>query len=130
MDKLEKQLKDLPEIGLPDGLHGRIMRNIFIRRFRVPFLVVVLGVGANIVFSAWRIGMHVADTRALYAFQLLFAGFDASYDFIFDFLEMLKDYLPVTSSLIFFVNILLAIYLVYLYFHYRGYQGYQLRKVE
>ena len=43
------------EIEFPRELHGRIMRSVYLSRFRLPLLIVNLLLGVNFFLSGWNI---------------------------------------------------------------------------
>lgn len=123
-DKLEQKIKNINDLELPEGLHGKIIRSVMLRRYRWPLLVAFAVVSFNIAISAWRVNAIVAENGALAAFGSFFKGFDASYNFVYDFLGIARDYLPLPSLSIFLANILLLGYMIKLYFDTIKYDGY------
>lgn len=129
-NKLEQKIKNIDELELPEGLHGKIIRSVMFRKYRWPLLVVLAVVFFNIGISAWRINAGVAESGAVAAFSSFFKGFDSSYDFVSDFIGLVNDYLPLPSLAIFLVNILLFTYIAKLYFDISKYSGYINRSVR
>lgn len=124
MDKIEQKIKSLNDIELPDGLHGRIVRSVIMRRYRSPFFVVSAAIILNVLISGWRINVRVFQNGAISAFGSFFSGFSMDYDFVSDFFRLVMDYIPLPSLFIFLINLALLGYVSKLFFDIVKYDRY------
>ncbi len=116
MEKIEQKLKDINEVEFPEGLHGRIIRSIIIRRYRWPLLSVLSVVVFNVIISGVRLHTTIFGNGAIAAFGSFFKNFSMDYDFVSDFSGLVSDYIPLNSLSIFLVNLVLMGYIAKLYF--------------
>ncbi len=128
MNKLENEIKNLPEIELPAQLHGKIMRRVFVRRFHLVFAVIAAVVILNLGLAGWRIGTKITETEAISAFRIVIGGFEPGYDSISDLIEMTADYLPLFSVAAFLINLVLAFYLAVVYLDFHKYERFRFEK--
>ncbi len=123
-DKIEQKIKNINDLELPDGLHGRIIRAFIIRRYRLPLLIILAVIVFNVGVSGLRLHASILENGAITAFGSFFGNFSMDYDFISDFRGLVVDYIPLHSSVIFLVNLMLAGYVTKLYFDIVKYDGY------
>jgi len=124
MDKIEQRIKNINDIEFPDGLHGRIVRSIAMRRYRWQLLAVLSVVIFNVGISGLRLHASISESGAIQAFGSFFVNFDMNYNFVSDFWGLVADYIPLHSLSIFLVNFALAGYIAKLYFDIVKYDGY------
>jgi len=53
--KTIKQIKEIEEFEFPSRLHGRIMRTIYLRQFKLPLTVINALLFLNLAISTWRV---------------------------------------------------------------------------
>lgn len=115
MDKIFYALQALPEVSFPSGLHGKIMRQLFFLKFRVPFFVISGILFCNIAIVGYHAWLRMIDTEAFSIAVALFDGFEWSFDFFSEFARTVIEYFPVGSFTIIMLNALLFGYVVWAY---------------
>lgn len=116
MEKIEQKIRGINDIEFPEGLYGRIIRSIIIRRYRWPLFSVLGVVVFNVIVSGLRLQSSFAESGATTTFNSFFKGFSMDYNFIQDFSGLVADYIPLHSLAIFLVNLALTGYIAKLYF--------------
>lgn len=124
MDKIEQKIKNINDVEFPEGLHGRIVRSVVMRRYRWQLLAVLSVVVFNVGISGLRLHMSIYQNGAITAFGSFFGNFSMDYDYVSDFMGLVSDYVPLHSLSIFLVNLVLAGYIAKLYFDIVKYDGY------
>ena len=124
MEKIEQKIRGVSDIEFPEGLHGRIIRSIIIRRYRWPLLSVLGVVVFNVIISGIRLHATIFGNGSIAAFGSFFSNFSMDYDFVSDFSGLVADYIPLHSLAIFLVNLALTGYIAKLYFDTVKYDGY------
>ncbi len=65
-----RQIKKIQEIDFPQDLHGRIMRSLYLRQFKLPLVVINALLMLNLSLSGWHLmrslqaGTEVSGTGA------------------------------------------------------------------
>jgi hypothetical protein len=67
-------IKEMSEIDFPEGLHGKILRQIVFLRFRTPFFVVVSLLLVNLIISGARIWEQLAESETLTMISLFWSA--------------------------------------------------------
>ncbi len=124
MEKIEQKIKSINDIEFPEGLHGRIIRSIMVRRYRWPLFSALGVVVFNVIISGLRLQSSFAESGAPAAFNSFFRGFSTDYDFVSDFAGLINDYIPLHSLAIFLVNLVFIGYIAKLYFDTLKYDKY------
>ncbi len=62
-----RQIKKIQEVEFPQHLHGRIMRSIYLRQFKLPLFVINILLLLNLSLSGWHLvrSMGVAENSVL-----------------------------------------------------------------
>lgn len=124
MDKIEQKIKNTNDVEFPEGLHGKIVRSVVMRRYRWQLLAVLSVVIFNVGISGVRLHASIYQSGAIPAFGSFFGSFSMDYDYVSDFMGLVSDYIPLHSLSIFLVNLVLAGYIAKLYFDIVKYDGY------
>ncbi len=116
MDNISQTIHELPAVTFPPGLHGKIMRQLFFLKFRVPFFVVSALLFCNIAISGYHAWLRMVDTEAFSIASVLWEGFEWSFDFFSEFMRTVVAYFPIGWLAMFTINSLLLGYVIFLYF--------------
>lgn len=112
MKDISDAIKELSEIEVPAGLHGKIMRRLLFLKFRTPFVVVVSLLLMNLAVSGVRMWQEWSDMEASALVSFLVSNLEFSARGILDFLVTVYDVTPVGWLTVFIMNLLLVIYVV------------------
>ncbi|MCX6781383.1 MAG: hypothetical protein NT003_04720 [Candidatus Magasanikbacteria bacterium] len=107
---LGQTIKEMSEIDFPDGLHGKIMRQIVFLKFRTPFITVVTLLVLNLFFSGARILERLATDETLETIIALWQNVEFTLRGLAQFGEDLFEVIPVGYGLIFICNFLVLAY--------------------
>ncbi len=119
MDNIFQTIHELPAIEFPSGLHGKIMRQLFFLKFRIPFFVISAFLFCNIIISVYHAWSRMINTEAFSIVVALWEGFEWSFDFFADSARTVVEYFPIGWFLIVMTNSLLLGYVVFLYFSFK-----------
>lgn len=107
MDKFYDIIKNLKEVDLTEGLHGKIMFGVVFEKFKNRIMMVFSLMSLiNLLISGFHIVAQFAENEFVGTVKALFDGFELNYDFISTFASTIFYYLPANSFLIFAVNII------------------------
>lgn len=112
-------MRELPEVSFPPGLHGKIMRQLFFLKFRVPFFVISGILFCNIAIAGYHAWLRMIDMEAFSIAVALWNGFEWSFDFFSEGARTVIEYFPIGWFLIVTTNFLLLGYVVFLYFSFK-----------
>ena len=115
MDNLSQKMKEIPEAAFPANLHGKIMRRLLLSSLKKPFLLILSLSFLNLLTFGWHIWAKMLDIEGLALLQDVVDGFQISYSSSMDAIKVVTEFFPMTSIVIFTLNILLTGYLAYLY---------------
>jgi hypothetical protein len=117
------QLKDtwqkILETGFPAGLHGKVMRRIFLLKYRGVFLALGAAVATYFFFAGWELWAKLIDGDFFASFQALTEGINFDITLIFDALSTAAGLIPSAAALNFLVS---AIFV--------GFAGWELKKYK
>jgi hypothetical protein len=114
-NNISQKIKNLPEIEFPEGLHSRIMKQLFFLKLRTPFIIFSSLLSINIIISGWYAWNKIIEMDTIAIIKDMLSGFELSYYFISDFAQTILNYFPITSTIIFVVNILVLAYISFLF---------------
>ena len=97
-------IKEMSEIEFPEGLHGKILRQIVFLRFRTPFITVVLLLTLNLVISGWRIWEQLLEGQTLAMVGMLWETVEMSFTSLFQFVLDVFEIAPVGHILLLIIN--------------------------
>ncbi len=106
-------IKDLAEIDFPEGLHGKILRQILFLRFRTPFLIVTTLLILNLVISGWRVWEKLLDVQAFAIFMIFWEALEWTGAGIMQFIVDSYELLPMGQLTLFFVNAFVLFYVAW-----------------
>ena len=104
-EDIGKTIKEMSEIEFPEGLHGKILRQIVFLRFRTPFITVVSLLLLNLVISGWRIGEQLIEAETLAMVALLWDSVELSFSGFFQFILDIVEIAPVGHILLLLLNL-------------------------
>lgn len=107
---LSDTMHALPEADFPKGLHGRIMRRLVVVQFRIPFLILFAILLVNLGVSGWHLWAKVGETNSISIIESMIDGFEWSADFASNAVQNAIDFLPLASTLVFLVNLIVVAY--------------------
>lgn len=116
MNNISRTMRELPVITFPPGLHGKIMRQLFFLKFRIPFFIISALLVCNIAISMYHIWSRMINTEMFSIVATLWEGFEWTFDFFVEFMRTITEYFPIGSFVIVMTNFLLLGYIVFLYF--------------
>lgn len=119
MDNFSQTIHKLPVVEFPLGLHGKIMKQLFFLKFRVPFFIISGILFCNIAVTGYHAWSRMIDTEALSIATALWEGFEWSFDFFSEFARTVIEYFPIGSFIMIMFNALLLEYVVFLYFSFK-----------
>lgn len=119
MDNISQTIQTLPAVSFPPGLHGKIMRQLFFLKFRVPFFVISTLLFCNIAISAYHAWLRMIDMEAFSIAAALWGGFEWSFDFFSESVRTFMEYFPIGWLFIVMINSLLLGYVAFLYFSFK-----------
>lgn len=99
------QFHTLPESALPAGAHEAILRSLYGERLRRNFFYVFSFLGAAFLLTTWHAFMRMGELESITLLQSTVAGFELTFDFLKDLLRAAYDVLPLTSLLVWLVNL-------------------------
>jgi len=118
---MEKLIKDLKQIQTktPEGLHKKIMSSLFFLRFKRYFLIGIVLLSLNLILISWHIWSRIIEKDILIIIKDMIQEFDLSWAFIEEFITTILEYLPLTSIIIFVVNVFVMGYLISVFFKFK-----------
>ncbi len=96
----------MAEIQFPEGLHGRIMRQLMFLKFRVPFLVISSLLVANLVVNGWRLWERLLEEQAPLLFSILFENAELTLEFLAQISQTTLDVVPLPVAITLILNAL------------------------
>ena len=82
MEKIDEQLKNMAELGIPIEVHQSVMRAVKYRSLRPIFLIGFFLLVFAFVLSAWHINVKLLDAEFGDMMRDFFGSFELSFDFI------------------------------------------------
>lgn len=103
-------IKEMSEIDFPEGLHGKILRQIVFLRFRTPFFVVVSLLLVNLIISGARIWEQLAESETLTMISLFWSAAELTVGSLSQFVLDVVSIAPVGHILLLALNVLVLGY--------------------
>ena len=110
MLEISRAIKEMSEIELPPGLHGKIMRRLLFLKFRTPFVIVVVLLLMNLAVSMERLFDLWENANATTILLFSFTTLEFSVAGIRDILVDVYEVMPVGSVCITALNLFLVAY--------------------
>lgn len=110
-EDIGQTIKAMSEIEFPEGLHGKILRQIVFLRFRTPFITVVLLLTLNLVISGWRIWEQMLEGQTLAMVGMLWETAEIGFSSLFQFMLDVFEIAPVGHILLLFINLVVLGYI-------------------
>jgi hypothetical protein len=104
-EDIGQTIKEMSEIEFPEGLHGKILRQIVFLRFRTPFITVVSLLLLNLVISGWRIWEQLLEAETFAMTGLLWDSVELSFGGFFQFILDIVEIAPVGHILLLVLNL-------------------------
>ena len=123
-------LKNLPDLTVPDGLHGKIMRRVLFLKFRTMLVLVHAFLLVNLGLLVNSITVHIAQHGSFGILQQVLQDFDLSADYFGSLFSMTFAVLPVHLILISLLNIALILYVGFLSLELKKYVSKPLAKTS
>ncbi len=106
-------IKEMSEIDFPEGLHGKILRQIVFLRFRAPFIIVVTLLSLNLIISGWRMWEQLLDSEVLTTISILWGIIEFNFSGVMEFLGDMYEILPLGQLALLGVNGAVLVYVVF-----------------
>lgn len=119
MDNTSQIIRELAPVEFPSGLHGKIMRQLFFLKFRIPFFVISALLLCNIAIALEHAWSRMINTEAFAIASALWEGFEWSFDFFGEGARTIAAYFPIGWFFIVMTNAALLGYMVFLYFSFK-----------
>lgn len=107
---ISKKIQELEDVELPDGLHGRIVRQLLFLQFRTPFTIVVSLLIVNLLVSGWHIWVRVSENNAIEVLRIIIASFEFSSSYLSNVMQTVTDLFPISLIASFILNLALVTY--------------------
>lgn len=104
-------IKEMSEIDFPEGLHGKILRQIVFLRFRTPFVIVVSLLVLNLIISGWRIWEQLLESESLTMISLFWEALELSFGGILQFITDVIAVTPTGYIALFILNLFVLGYI-------------------
>ena len=98
--------------NLPDDLHKNIMKTAYTKWAKTFFIIPLIVLGINLIFSGWYLWMKFIETDTASTLGMLFDGFEFNLDFFRELIATIFLYLPIEACLIFLLNLILMGYVI------------------
>lgn len=112
MDNIKKDIKNLDEYELPNGLHGQIMRRLLLYRAFRPLFATILVLAINTMLLSWNIYAKTAELQTLSIVSAMLDGFSLTWSFMNDFSQSLIEALPMIPIIALICNIIVGFYVI------------------
>ncbi len=103
-------IKEMSEVDFPEGLHGKILRQIVFLRFRTPFVIVVSLLVLNLIISGWRIWEQLLESETITMVALLWEALEFSFGGVLQFATDVFEVAPVGYIALLILNLLVLGY--------------------
>ncbi len=113
MLEISRAIKEMSEIELPPGLHGRIMRRLLFLKFRTPFIAVISLLIMNLAVSMVRVWELWESSEGTFVLSFSWQDFELSLGGLRDFFSALYDVTPVMWIGVVVLNLLLVAYVAH-----------------
>ncbi len=112
--ELSTVIDEIANIKFPPGLHGKIMKQLVFLKFRTPFVVVILLLSINLIFTGMRVWTKLSEAEFLTLMNIVWENFELTGDFFIQFISILRETVPFLEVLVFLTNALLLAYVLHL----------------
>ncbi len=104
--------KTAMEKDFPKDLHDNIMRGAYTKWAKTFFLIPLILLAINLIFSGWYLWMKFIETDTASTLAMFFDGFEFNLDFFRELVATIFLYLPVEACLIFLLNLIVMGYVI------------------
>ena len=124
--ELEAQLKKLAVREVPSGIHAAIIRRTILMKLQPALWTASVLLVLNLGISGWHIWSRITEVEGLLLLRSLLSQFEFSMEYLVDAGNTINTFFPVTTMLIFALNLVVAAYVIYtLYniYHFKQYRS-------
>lgn len=112
MTELRNIFADLPQAEPSPYLHKKIMRGVFLVRWRIPLISLLVLLMANTLALSWFVLEKMLDMETWPMLVTLFDDFQAGYATAFESLTDIVDFIPWQSLILLSVNIAILLLII------------------
>lgn len=111
-DNLTKNLRELPRIDLPSGLHKRILNDLFFLKFKHELVLAIVILPLNLFLVGWHIWTTASTSDVYVILTAPLSEFELSFDFASNFAQKIIQNIPLSLLMAFILNFTLVIYIL------------------
>lgn len=112
MDNDLSIIKYLPEEAAPERLKKKILNRIMIIKLKPLIYAVTASLIINLGFLSNHVYSRIAETEALTIIKVMLQDFEMSFDYLANIFSGLKEIIPLFSSSLLAVNLILILFLM------------------
>ncbi len=112
---LKKHMLALDEQDAPASLRGKIMKRVWLLKFRTPMLVFGALLLANLAATLWRVHVHLAQNESYYLMRTFVENFEWDGPYLAYVLKEMTTFIPGALSFSLLANITLLAYAYHLF---------------